>query len=194
MSFLVLDDTIEKWNSRPKWKYWVGMHKMQGPYHHSRVRSGRKTMVKISGDRRRIKESFQIHYIKKNQFFEWMRVSQVRVFILTNFFGVTYFTYLFRSLESEVCQTLIKEEFIAVKCGSWTLDQVLVLLVQIQQKIGCTKVLWKQWEKKFQNPWRNKPMLESYTTSKDDLRPNGQSLDEILGLSTFHRIVKGYIH
>lgn len=38
------------------------------------------------------------------------------------------------------------------------------------------------------------PILESYTTSKDDLRPNGQSLDEVLGVSTFHRIVKGYIH
>ena len=39
-----------------------------------------------------------------------------------------------------------------------------------------------------------KPILESYTTSKDDLRPNGQYLDEVLGVSTFHRIVKGYIH
>ena len=49
-------------------------------------------------------------------------------------------------------------------------------------------------KKNFQKPLRKKPILESYTTSKHDLRPNGQSLDEVLGVSTFHRIVKGYIH
>ena len=64
-----------------------------------------------------------------------MRVSQVRIFILTHFSGVTYYTYLFISLEFQVCQVLIKEELIVVKCGNWTLDQVLVFLVQIQQKI-----------------------------------------------------------
>ena len=61
-------------------------------------------------------------------------------------------------------------------------------------KIRLHEGIVEAMKKKFQNPRRNKPILEPYTTSKDDLRPNGQSLDEILGLSTFHRIVKGYIH
>jgi len=77
-----------------------------------------------------------------------MRVSQVRIFILTHFSGVTYFTYLFRSLEFQVCQTVIKEELIAVKCGSWTLDQVLVLPVQIQQKIRLHEGIVEAMKKK----------------------------------------------
>ena len=69
-----------------------------------------------------------------------------------------------------------------------------MLLVQIQQKIRLHEGIVEAMKKKFQKPRRNKPILESYTTSKDDLRPNGQSLDEVLGVSTFHKIVKGYIH
>ena len=75
-------------------------------------------------------------------------VSQVSIFILTHFYGVTYFTYLFRSLEFQVCQTVIKEELIAVKCGSWTLDQVLVLLVQIQQNIKLHEGIVEAMKKK----------------------------------------------
>ena len=77
-----------------------------------------------------------------------MRVTQVSIFILTHFSGVTYFTYLFRSLEFQVCQMLIKEELIVVKCGSWTLDQVLVLLVQIQQKISLHEGIVEAMKKK----------------------------------------------
>ena len=43
---------------------------------------------------------------------------------------------------------LIKEELIAVKCGSWTLDQVLVLLVQIQQKIRLHEGIVEEMKKK----------------------------------------------
>ena len=124
-------------------------------------------------------------------------MSQVRIFILTHFSGVAYFTYLFRSLEFQVCQKMIKEELIVVKCGSWTLDQVLVLVVQIQQKIrlheGIVDTMKKKVTKamKKQNQYYNHiPLLKMIS----GVRPNGQSLDEVLGISTFHRIVKGYIH
>ena len=43
---------------------------------------------------------------------------------------------------------LIKKELIAIKCGSWTLDQVLVLLVQIQQKIKLHEGIVKEMKKK----------------------------------------------
>ena len=56
-----------------------------------------------------------------------------------------------------MCQTLIKEELIPVKCGSWTLDQVLVLLVQIQEKIRLHEGIVEEMKKKFQKPQRKKP-------------------------------------
>ena len=77
-----------------------------------------------------------------------MRVSQVKIFILTHFSGVTCFTYLFRSLEFQVCQMLIKEDLITVKCGIWTMDQVLVFLVQIQQKVRLHEGIVEAMKKK----------------------------------------------
>ena len=69
-----------------------------------------------------------------------------------------------------------------------------MLLVQIQQKIRLHEVIVEAMKKKVPKVMKKQTNIRIISTSKADLRPNRQSLDEVLGVSTFHRIVKGYIH
>ena len=69
-----------------------------------------------------------------------------------------------------------------------------MLPVQIQQKIRLHEGIVEAMKKKVPKVTKKQTNIRIISTSKTDLRTNRQSLDEVLGVSTFHRIVKGYIH